>query len=508
MNEIKNRIATLIRMVQEECVQWIQRGEDGSDRFIDPIDHNEISAHYGATHMAASLVIWGRLNDNQSTYDLGYRLMNSILSRWNENTKLPAYHFDFNNFAVSLSSEYVDDEITEKIKALVLQTPDSNHATVNWLPMRWFVNRRRYEWSNDSKYLSLVKCCKKQISKATNGDGGIEDRLPKGISFNLQYDVATVAALQFLRTEGTEIDLSKELGFLLNAVCPDGDINYQGRGTNQIFAWGMWIYLLATAGCFDELKRALSFLEERLPVMLSQHNLMLNSWSGEEKYLWWDYHYASVYTAHLLLWLVLAWKDVGCYPIVPCTPESCETGLHVYHNEEFFVSWFEGRREYLAEYGSAIACIWSKKYGAIFKGVFGPWQGAFGNKHNYEDAVIRNFCGLIEVKRNKDLSQKGIIRRFFHIHKVKPNWQLSPLFVPFTIKIQDEVCCIEWNNNQNDSVIINIPTLLPKLETTHLYVDSNEEPLIKMGAIRNQYALCSLYQSKTVRGHSIRLVFK
>ena len=131
---------------------------------------------------------------------------------------------------------------------MVLSTPDSNNPTINWFPMRWYVNLIRYKWTSDEKFKLACDKCSTDIRAATYKDGFIDDRLPIGLSFNLQYDVATVAVLQYLRSNGENIDISVELGALLNAVAPDGDINYFGRGTNQIFAWGLWVYLLSSAG--------------------------------------------------------------------------------------------------------------------------------------------------------------------------------------------------------------------------------------------------------------------
>lgn len=157
------------------------------------------------------------------------------------------------------------------------------------------------------------------------------------MSFNLQYDLATVAVLQYLRVHGENINLNKELGFLINAIAPDGDINYQGRGTNQIFAWGLWIYLLSSSGQLNELEKALSFLDLRLQKMLENNSIMLNEWHGKDKYLWWDYHYASVYTAHCLFWLILGYIDKDMAPILPLAPTSSETGFHIYRSENFLL---------------------------------------------------------------------------------------------------------------------------------------------------------------------------
>ena len=190
--------------------------------------------------------------------------------------------------------------------------------------------------------------------------------------------------------------------------------------------------------------------------MLDKNNLMLNEWDGKEKYLWWDYHYASVYIAHCMLWLILAYLDFGKKAITPVFPTSTETGLHIYRSENFFVSWFEGRREYLAENGPAVAAIWTKKDGMIFKGTFGPWQGLFGNKYIYEDVVIKNFFGLLEVKRNKDWSKNRYVHKLLPSLVSETELTLKPLFTSITvaetngnleIAIQDILKLIKERNN-------------------------------------------------------------
>lgn len=203
------------------------------------------------------------------------------------------------------------------IRDTVLRTSDSNHNTVNWLPMRWAVNQMRFQWTQKQAYCTACDACKKKIAQATWSDGFIDDRLPVGLSFNLQYDVATVAVMQYLRVQGNQVDIAKELGALLEAEAPDGDINYLGRGTNQIFAWGLWVYLLASSGQKAALNRAIAYLEKYLPIALKNNNLMLNDIPGEEKYMWWDYHYCSVYTAHLLMWLNLAKEHFEKAIVVP-----------------------------------------------------------------------------------------------------------------------------------------------------------------------------------------------
>ena len=501
------QIKKLIELILPVCTSWIQKGTDGLERFVDPNDNEEISAHYGATHAAAAFIIWGKNTSNESLYRQGLSLLHSILVRWNDNKKLPAFHSDFNNLAISMVESIVDDETAQTIRNTICSTADSNHYTINWLPMRWAVNKKRIEWKGVNNYQSTINKCKEIIFKATNVDGGIEDRLPHGMSFSFQYDLATVAILQYLRVQGEPMDLSKELGFLLNAVAPDGDINYQGRGTNQIFAWGLWIYLLASSGNTKDLSTALNFLEPRLKKMLDNNNLMLNEWDGKEKYLWWDYHYTSVYTAHCLLWLIMAYIDVDKAKIAPSLPTTTETGLHIYRSDLFFVSWFEGRTEYLAEKGPAIAAIWSKEQGMICKGTFAPWQGPFGNKYLYEDVVLKNFCGLLEVKRNKDWSKNR------YVHKLLPNLEnevacsIKTAFCPISVCEKNGAMEITWDYEGSSELVFNLPTT-SEICMIKLFADGNEVSLYCNSAIKNQYGWMYLHQSRSLKCKQIITVIQ
>ena len=491
---MKDRIENLIELVANACIPWIKQ-KDGAIQFIDPLDHEEISAHYGATHAAVALIIYGNEKRNERILKQGEELLYSVIERWEKSKELPGFHNDFNNFALCVLDSYTK-EYHERIQKTVLETADSNHDTVNWLPMRWYVNKCRYDWTGDQKYLVNSRACEEKIKKAIYNDGFIDDRLPVGMSFNLQYDVATVAVMQFLRISGEEIELGKELGALLNAVCPDGDINYLGRGTNQIFAWGLWTYLLASAGQ-DELDRALKYLEDRLPTMLKNHNIMLNDYPGEEKYMWWDYHYCSVYTAHLLLWLVLSWKDIEKAKIEPKVIDDGSSGVHIYKNENAFVATFDGRTEYLAERGHIIAAIWTKKYGTICKGTFGPWCGAFGNKYMQPDVTLRNFTGLLKDETERDWSQNRFVRKIFPRLRSKAEITFRPLFPCTSIDINNGVH-ISFDSNKNGYIL----NMVSMCEGVDAKVSFNNEriQLIQIMKIKSQYGWGSVLQSKAIFG--------
>lgn len=495
---MKNNILNdIIASVLDKCLQYTKREANCQLYFIDPHEGKEISAHYGATHAAAAYIIYGALYDDKY-YHIGIELLQSILNRYGTSAQLPAFHADFNNFALSVIYEYIKDEALKKrIFDAVIHTSDSNHSTVNWLPMRWYVNEMRYKWTSDIKYRIACDSCKNQIEEATNEDGSIEDRLPKGVSFNLQYDVSTVATLQLLKNLGVNNDLSSELGFLLNSVLPDGDINYQGRGCNQIFAWGPWIYLLASSGLITELEKAESFLRSsRIADMLNNDNILLNKFNGKDRYLWWDYHYASVYIAHFLFWSVLSLRDFGKYEISPKCFSSIESGFHVKRDQEVFIACFEGRKEYLAESGPSISAICNRKKGTIFKGLFGPWQGLFGNIHTYEDIVLKNFLGVLGVSLNNDLSKSRILKRIFP--KSQAFGKFEPQFLPIKIDIEDGVLSIIWSSTEPLYAIFNAPLCSEDIHFK-LFIDGKEEHMFCVGSINNQYGERFLYQSHTLK---------
>lgn len=502
---MKTSIVDMIEQLNRTMLPWARPDQAGCLCFVDPLDNKEISAHYGATHAAAAWIIDGQRTKDHILIDKGITLLKSILERWSASTKLPGFHFDFNNFALCVAYEYLqntDAELSEKIKQIVLETPDSNNPTINWYPMRWYVNRMRYQWTGEKRYREVCEKCHKGIQNATFKDGFIDDRVPKGKSFNLQYDVATVAVMQFLRTRGENLDISKEIGALLNAISPDGDINYLGRGTNQVFAWGMWIYLLASSG-ESEAETAVEYLKTKLPVMLDNNSIMLNNWPGEEKYLWWDYHYCSVYTAHLLFWLVLSLEDEAKLGVKCQIQDPKDSGLRIHRTAEFSVVTFEGRSEYLTERGPAVAMIWTKKNGMVVKGCFAPWQGPFGNDYTFADIALRNYCGLLEVKQNVDYSKNR------YLHKMLPSLQsieletVKPFFVPIDVKKQNKALEIHWNLKSTSTFVVNIPTLT-EVELM-CSVDGTQVKLFNTMKIRNQYDWVDVWQSRTVSGKHIVL---
>lgn len=253
----------------------------------------------------------------------------------------------------------------------------------------------------------------------------------------------------------------------------------------------------------DEATAAVEYVKNRLPSMLHNNNLMLNDWPGEEKFLWWDYHYCSVYTAHLLLWLVLSIEDENRAVVTPQFVEPSDSGLRVKRSDKCMVVTFEGRSEYLAERGPSVALVWTKKYGMLVKGCFAPWQGAFGNKYTLVDNVLRNYCGLLSVRQNTDFSKNR------YIHKIAPNIHTSeresvtPAFVPIEVEVTENCLYMTWKYSGKNRLMLNFPILCEAEITCE--VDTRSVPLYNTMKIRNQYAWVNLYQSNLIDGRSVKI---
>ena len=505
----KEKISPLIDQLIEKCDSWITLNDKGNLSLIDPIDHKEIGEHYGTSHLGCAFIIIGKDRNNSELVQKGKQLILNVLENWESNIQSSNFHFDFNNFALAVTYNYLEidnEDICERIKQTIISSEDSGHNTINWLPMRAYVNIRRYEWTKNKKYKLKSDHLLKLIKKATNIDGGIEDQLPKGISYNIQYNISSVAALQFINLNNKKVDLYKEISFLTDKILPDGDINYTGRGVNQIFAWGPWLYILSTINNLDQLELALKFLNDRVSVMLSKNNLMLNNWEGNEKYLWWDYHHTSVYIPHFLFWLSLSQIDYNKTKFITENIKSNDTGLKLIKHKEYYLSSFNGRCEYFSEFGPSINALWLKKYGIIFKGGGGPFNGNFGKKHSFKDIVVRNHFGLIEMS-NSNKTIKLRLNRF--INKTISN-KTTPIFCNYNITNNSNEIIIEFENHNAKKVILNIPSILSKNKFDHisLVVDGSKISLYENMKIRNQYNWVNIIQSNISNGKIWKLKIK
>lgn len=476
--------------------------DNGSDiLLLDPNDNKVIGFHYGETHLAASLIIYGYEIGKESYIAQGKSILKGFMNNIGLYIKEPAYHWDFNNFALCVLYEYLKDkkiekELQELIEKFVLLQKDSNNPTINWLPMRIFVNYYKYEWSKDEKYLKATEKLKKNIKEAQYDDGFFEDLLPKGSSFNFQYHIFTTAMLMFLNLRGISIvDLDKAVIQVRKLMDPQGDVNYLGRGINQIFAWGPVMYLFNITQS-KEYSTALKYLHKNSINAIQNNNLIMNEQLGENKNWWWDYHYASVYHAHFVFWMVLNFIEKRKLSVKKVDIAESDSGVHMYANEKFFICSFDGRKHYLAEYGKLITNICSKSEGYLFKGAFGPYPGGkrtYGDRYAVPNNTLHNYFGPI-------------------IEKVTPFGALNirPVFPKeIVVSIQGAYTSIKYILKKKiNSICFNVP-FHGEYRSIRILDDKNQELFLKEYALfKGPYGDINIFQTENVSTQEFTVILE
>lgn len=498
---VDNTINSMIDSIVLHCIDWIGKDENGNDVIIDPIDNKVIGAHYALSHFSVAMCIYGYKEKNSVYENIGLKILRGMLNRWESDSKSYDFHNDFNNFALCILANfweenniYLHDELYQRIVKCVLSSPDSRHDTINWIPMRIFVNKKRAQWSSNNSFNNKVKKLKKIVRSAINQDGLIEDRLPKGVSFNLQYNVSTLSLLAFNNKYGEDFEIDLPVNALIKLVDPTGDINFLGRGCNQIFCWGPWIYLLKLTNQDTHYHQAIDFLEKRISKMIENNNIFLNEYSGHDKFLWWDYHYASVYISHLLFWLIMTKYENKRINVNDNYQENKnDSGLVLYKTQDFYAVIFEGRKEYLSEKGPVLANIWFEKYGHIFKGSFGPWQGMFGNKYSMPLNTLFNYLGPIQGVQKKHSFKVNHVFPEIHVHEMENE-----------IKV-----FFEFQNNNNR--FFNLPIFASSSITNSnikVYAEDEEVKMVSSATFRNQYDELILYQSTMMKSRKWTLIIQ
>ncbi|MGG3560519.1 hypothetical protein ABES03_02560 [Neobacillus rhizosphaerae] len=484
---------TLIKNVFDHYIPYIEMECVEEAKLIDPNDKKVIGFHYGETHFAAAMIIYGYESSDRTLIQKGIAVLSGFMKNINEYNQEPAYHWDFNNFALCVLYEYLKKHnqnlnLQKELKIFVLNQKDSNNPTINWIPMRIFVNSCKYEWTNERKYKDIIDKLKKIIAKAQYQDGYFEDLLPKGTSFNFQYHIFTTAMLAFLNLRGIKIaDFDIAVQQVENLIDPLGDANYLGRGINQIFAWGPLIYLLDVTES-PAISRALQYLESVAPDAVEKNNLMLNDFLGEQKTWWWDYHYASVYHAHFALWLVLALIEKRKTNWERSSLAISDSGVHILKKGGYFVCTFDGRKHYLAERGKQVANICHKEHGYVFKGAFGPYPGKFGNLYSSPVTILHNYFGPISKKVSKfgSLSIKPIFPE-----NITVGLENGKLLIRFSLK------------KTYKNLMFNLPLYGLQSEVKIVSDRKSNIDLKRVGAIDGPYGRVNIYQCDCVDAKTI-----
>lgn len=508
MVDLRTQLEKLVDIAMAACRSWLSEDGEGGFRMVDPNDHKVVASHYGDSHLAAALLISGRMRGDQDLVARGLQVLRTVIQHWRTSRAIPDFHHDFNNFALCLASDCInklDANLANEIKSLVLSTRDSKHDTINWLPMRAYVNLCRYEWFGEGRHAAAAQKALEKVKGAFNYDGGIEDRLPPGTSYNLQYNVSSLAALQHLALRWPESwqESRAHFDFLLGCQLPDGDINFMGRGTNQIFAWGPWLYVLTRSGDRAALEAALKFLGQRYPLAAANCNILLNGFAGRERSFWWDYHYCSVYHAHFLLWAILALEN---YPSTPALANfdgtERKTGLSIIRGKIGGACLFSGRNAYLAEAGPSVCALWLSDKGMLFKGGLGPWQGLFGKKYSYADMVMQNHFGLVAQDTPRSLKNIRLLRRLTRSPSEERSATLRPIFSRLDVRLEAARIELMFETPMQTSAYLNVPIFEDFAPNTEieLSVDGQLLECILTGKSRNQYGWTTIYRSSVAHG--------
>ena len=502
----KSALRDIVINLINHCSRWIELDENGDLFVIDPLEKKEITGHYGHTHLATSLLIYGKICSLKELSDKGKQLLISILNRWNEISNTSDFHSDFNVFALSIAYQYCNEpDLRQKIKSTIIKTRDSNHDTINWLPMRAYVNLSRYEWTNSKNYLKIATKNLIKIQKATNSDGGIEDLLPFGTSYNLQYNISTLAGLFLLKTDKKQkIEIEKQFSFILDKTLPDGDVNYQGRGANQVFGWGPWIYLLSSSNHLQH--QSFEYFKFNILNSIKNNNIFLNQFSGGDKTFWWDYHHTSVYHSHLLFWCCLALRDYNTesnLTISNLLNSKPITGINIIKNQSILVATFQGRSKYLAELGPIINSIWTNEHGVLFKCSLGPFGKPFGEQYGLDISRYLQF-GLIGYKQSRSQIFNKLMGRLIH----RPKLKSSNFAYKFEIKLTDKTLKITFLNPEEDLVFFNFPISseiqFPPRFT--VYDTKGELTCQNTMKVKSQYGWLNIIQSHNT--NSKKIIFK
>jgi len=497
---------TLSEAVDSAFIQMsgcIRDGADGKRYILDPNDSSRVPGHYGETHFCAAMLYHSDRCGDSELSETALDLLNGILAHWAEDERTPDYHADFNNFALALVYEKLvstdRSELADLVAKKLLETSDSRNHTVNWLPMRAYTNLLKFRLTNKQEFFNIAADALKTVKGAQYQDGLFDDLLPKGESFNLQYCISTAATVQLIYNRFKEyrellpcIDLKKTMSTLYELVLPAGDMNYMGRGCNQIFAWGPWVYLMSAYSNKAISENSLLFLSDRFDSARRNQNLMLNEYKGSDRVLWWDYHHYSVYMPHFLMWYELSLMNTESI-LIDKTSSPSDSGMRIYRNSEFCVVTFSGRKHYLVEKGPAIVALWSRAQGAIFKCGHGASNGVFSNNSFNPLLAYFHHFGVVEIRQTPIRIANKYIRKLYKlIVKERHSVQLIPEFINAKVEMDAERLTISYDlQNKANSCFI-FPAF-SGIENIRFLADEKAVPLRFIGSTQTQYGDVQLY---------------
>jgi hypothetical protein len=292
--------------------------------------------------------------------------------------------------------------------------------------------------------------------------------------------------------EGVDIP-TEAIERCVDIIDDDGDINYLGRGCNQIFAWGPIMYLFNSNSVFQALDRVCKYFKDHFPVALQNYNLIMADVPGRNRIWWWDYHYSTVYFGHVAFWLMLscldAPRDIGIRTIENAL--NGESGVQIFREGHNYCCIFKGRNHYLAEKGSIVCNLAIEGVGTIFKGPLGPCGKLFGSKYSRPAHTIINYLG--PIKERLYFGKQVLLENVF----------------PKTLacKVRDEGMELTYDLGRKVKYLrFSMPVMSTsdRLEI-NLYVDDEAIEFAYVGSYAGPYGKTDRYESDLFAGRILKL---
>ena len=471
--ELNHPVAGLldVRMVPPEedrflydGILFIVRSREGSrwelevydyGGIFDPVEGRVMGGHYAASHFAWLGAMLYQRDQNPATLRkirsaIDFHLRTSPDEYFLQDG---SYHWDFQNLAFLQVyfrlSPFLDPAVKKlwkkKIKRL---RENSNNSLTNWLCMRAFSSLLRMMLFWNPKYVIQYYWRLEKVRWAKDGDGCFEDETGK--SRSVQYHLYTVALLHQIYRLRKNRALLKEfmqgVDYFIQFIDPDGSCQYIGRGQEQIFGYGLALYILEAAIVEDPGNA--SFYQKHLDAVWNHlssfyHDphfpLALNRRKDDEGFGWYDYNYLTVYNAFLGVWLAMAddiRKEEKSSVSLPKLSNKNKKAA-IFRNEDLFAVFYQGTTTYLSEPTVTPVHLWMKGVGWVFSCPGGPFSEAFASKRRAEHIEKNLFAPLVGTQDNRWISPAFREAESFIVEENAVTLSLD--YGPFVLKRQVEI---------------------------------------------------------------------
>lgn len=423
---------------------------------FDPIDYYNPGDHYAATHFA---LLGALLYEQCKDPDLIIYIKRAVdfhlrTSKDEYRFEHWGYHWDFKNYAFletyGIMKKYLsEEEMREWKEGLYNYRENKGNNLTNWMMMRAYSALLRYNIFHNIFQLFRFLGRMLLVRRAMLPDGCFDD-FPH-TSRPIQYHVFVLALLHriYLLKPSSIIRnwFLKGVKYYIHFIDPDGCFNYLGRGQEQIFGYGIGLYVLEAAKSLDN-KQATTYQDfaDRMWKYLYQYKrnkifpLVLNNRNDSDQCGWYDYHHLTVYEAFLGVWLAFAQKNIRANEIeikksVVKTREIKHfrsSGNIVYSNEYYFTVFSRGTLEYLSEPGITPVHLWFKKIGWFFSCPGGPYA-KFG-KNKVAKNIDKNFFAPIAKSRVQKQWYVPAFNKSEYFHLKENKLIMVYNYGPFTVK--------------------------------------------------------------------------